>query len=182
MTISVKLLILTKVNDKFELSCLFKDTNTYNLHFTASNGMFAYHNIRLQIGIGGILFAKAMPEHFDQLQWKCPALIVDYVRVFKKIIKKDVNIDQFSKCNNIEKHTDESDIIQNICTQSMNLMKNKNNFFVSKDINWGNLKLYSQNFITKNLFYFLKIFSADRHNCSTCTFFYSFNLFNLSSC
>lgn len=103
----------------------------------ASNGMVPNHNIRIQIGVGGKLFAKKIPENFDQLRWKCPAFIIDYVRVFEKVSKENVVFEKFSKCENILNDTEKSNaLIQNICALSMNLMKNKNKFFELQEINW----------------------------------------------
>lgn len=99
--------------------------------------MFPYHHIRLQIGIGGRLFVKPMPEHFDELHWKCPALIVDYVRIFEKIPQEIVTIEQLSKCKDIAINNNKSSaVINDICEQSINMMKEEKELVVLVKSNW----------------------------------------------
>lgn len=67
-----------------------------------------------------------MPELFEELHWKCPALIVDYIRIFEKIPQKVVNFEHLSKCNDISINNNvSSSVIKGICAQSMSLMKEK---------------------------------------------------------
>jgi len=57
-------------------------------------------HIRLQIGVGLEFFKQKIPDDFERLQWKCPAFIVDYVRVYERIhsveklqsCKKDLSV------------------------------------------------------------------------------------------
>jgi len=78
------------------------------------------HNIRLQIGVGGRLFPKPMPEKFAQLDWQCPTFIVDYVRIYETISLENATKYNLEPCR--EGQIVEKDVVAGICAKAMKQM------------------------------------------------------------
>ena len=92
--------------------------------------MSSEYLIRLQIGIGSDqFFSQPMPVIFELLNWKCPAVIFDYVRFFEEVSYTEIihsgndSVDgavEWKKCEDISRNSrDESNIVTNICQLAM---------------------------------------------------------------
>lgn len=85
-------------------------TEPFSNHLHRTNTTF---QIVLMIGVGGTHFHEPMPENFTHLNWICPALIVDYIRVFDKVSQTE----NLPKCQFPEPMT--NDKITDICQYAL---------------------------------------------------------------
>ena len=55
------------------------------ISFGPDKNVTSWHRIRLRLGVGGGNYADLLPTDFKELNWTCPAFIIDYVRVFEHV-------------------------------------------------------------------------------------------------
>lgn len=89
----------------------------------------ANYQIVLQMGIGGLLFEEKMLFHEtsnldkntksgDELDWKCPAFIIDYVRFYEKVENSKNESQQMIKCSDRKMLVQKSykwSVVEEIC-------------------------------------------------------------------
>ena len=62
-----------------------------------------------------------MPLHFDLLNWSCPAFIIDYVRIYERVLGENVPANR--QCADIslpENRTEK--VLNDVCERAMRLM------------------------------------------------------------
>ncbi|KAI2806738.1 Beta Gamma crystallin [Blomia tropicalis] len=89
-----------------------------------------FHSFRFQLDVGGPFFPNPIPELFDELHWKCPAMIVDYIRVYKQVNlpANYPNQTNIHKCDGDWFNTvEEREIIDKICQIAHNKSDERKN-------------------------------------------------------
>lgn len=143
------------------------DFHIYSLHWNQSLAQFSFdHNhtepfsnhlhrtntkfqIVLMIGVGGTHFHEPMPETFSHLNWLCPALIVDYIRVFDKVNQTG----NLPKCQFPEPMSNEkiTDICQYALDKSLSQTQNPKSEKLTTE-NYSNVALITSIVLTLILF------------------------------
>ena len=64
----------------------FLDDNYTVWHdFGPKRNITPWHIVRFQLGVGGREYSNGVPTDFSSLNWICPALILDYVRIYYSV-------------------------------------------------------------------------------------------------
>ena len=111
------------------------DDSFYWFFTSGSKGIKPEHQIRFQIGVGGRLFNKPMPEKFDQLNWRCPAFIIDYVRIFEKVSSDTLSLEQMPECQDISLNNSQK-VIDSVCKMAMDHIEKDESFVSIGKTNW----------------------------------------------
>jgi len=125
-----------------EVAFFFDDVYTEPVPLAANKSVESDVRIYLQIGV---VLDERKPIEFERIQWKCPALIVDYVRVYERID----SVGQMKNCELQLESTKDEERIRSICDQVMgrslsnfrainpqvDVMSTKSTIFLSKKRN-----------------------------------------------
>ncbi|KAF7492806.1 Beta-glucanase [Sarcoptes scabiei] len=55
-----------------------------------------FHQIRMQIGVGGIFFGEK--NILNKIDWKCPSFLIDYVRIYEPFDGENHSLEEIPEC------------------------------------------------------------------------------------
>lgn len=96
------------------MTFFFNDIYSEPILFNSSQGWLnPGFTLRLQLGVGLDGFKRPFPANLSRLSWKCPAYVIDYLRVYQIVnLANEKNV--YSNCEAILKNSNEG-ALQNIC-------------------------------------------------------------------
>ena len=86
-----------------KLRFFFDEMYTSWAIFDSNENITSMHRIRFQLGLGGSSYEDEIPKNFSELHWKCPALILDYFRVYEMLKVGE-------KCEHYENNSKSTDL------------------------------------------------------------------------